>query len=153
MTQKATDPTKRLGVFKRFADVPEEYRLETYRDAYRDTDPWGEFLIQVFLPKHNTYRSKQQARLAGRKWDTLMDDRGRHPALARPSDVDEWCSGLLNQVNEQTAHKTYWSKLEQFYRWLLWHSDHPHTYNPFLMAAANHEAAGEVWNQKMGASH
>lgn len=49
----------------------------------------------------------------------------------------------------QTVYKTHWAKLEHFYEWLRWHTDHPHVYNPLLMAAANREAAGTVWKTKM----
>ena len=149
MGSKATDPTKRLGVYKRFNDVPPEHRLESYHKQYEDQDIWGKFLIEVLFPKHNSYRTQQQARLAGRRWRTVMSDQGRHHALARPVDVELWCTRLLEEVNLQTAYKTYWSKLERFYNWLLWHTDHPHRYNPMLMAAAEHESASEVWQTKM----
>jgi hypothetical protein len=39
--------------------------------------------------------------------------------------------------------------LEEFYSWLQWHTDHPHTHHPVLMAAADHETAGEIWSVKM----
>ncbi|QLD86188.1 hypothetical protein HWV23_10800 [Natronomonas halophila] len=149
MSQKTTDPDGRLGVYKQFSDVPERHRLESYHDQYQGRDLWGEFLIEVYFPQHNAYQTQQEARRTGRKWRRVMDERGRHHALARPADVEYLCRELLENVTPLTAYKTYWGKLERFYDWLLWHTEHPHLYNPLLMAANEHEAAGEIWETKM----
>jgi len=144
------DPSKRLGIYKRFEDIPAEHRLESYRDQYRGRDTWGEFLTQVFLPQHNTYQTQQEARRLTRKWRTVVSEAGRHHALARPRDLERWWTTALEEVNPSTAYRTYWTKLERFYDWLLWHPNHPHRYNPLLMAAANYDSAGTIWTAKVG---
>ncbi|WP_254820860.1 hypothetical protein [Haloglomus halophilum] len=138
-----------MGVFKRLEDVPEADRLSNYAERYADSDPWSEFLVTELLPTHNSYQFKQTARLAARRWKAHVQDRGRHHALATPTDVETWCTELLVEVEPQTVYKSYWTKIERFYEWLRWHTDHPHAYNPVLMAAANKEAAGTVWETKM----
>lgn len=138
-----------MGVFKQLEDVPESYRLSSYADRYTDSDPWSEFLVIELLPGHNSYQFKQTTRRAARSWKDHVQGRGRHHALATPTDVETWCAELLEEVEVQTVYKSYWTKFERFYEWLRWHTDHPHVYNPFLMAAANKEAASTVWETKM----
>lgn len=138
-----------MGVYKQLEAVPTEHRLSNYSDRYDGWDVWSEYLVTELLPTHNSYRVKQTARLAARRWKEHMCERGRHHALATPADVETWCFSLLESVTVQTAYKTYWTKFERFYEWLRWHTDHSHLYNPFLMAAAHREAAGRIWNVKM----
>lgn len=151
MAPKSNDPTDRIGVYKRFDEVPERHRLESYRDRYEGRDLWGEFLIEEFFPKHNAYQTQQETRRTGRQWREVMEECGRHHALARPADVEQFCSRILGNVTSMTAYKTYWGKLERFYDWLVWGTAHPHLYNPLLMAANEHDAAGEIWAAKVGA--
>ncbi|WP_246986859.1 hypothetical protein [Halorientalis marina] len=146
---QSPDPNDRIGVFKQLEDVPAAVRLEQYETEYEGNDVWGTFLVTELFPSHNSYRTKQTGRLAGRRWKDHIENRERHHALARPVDVETWCERLLSDVNTRTAYKTYWSKLERFYTWLLWHTEHPHLYHPVLMAAAQFEHAGEVWTTKI----
>ena len=43
---KPTDPARRMGVYKRFTDVPSHRRLEEFEHDYegRETDAWDEFI-------------------------------------------------------------------------------------------------------------
>lgn len=147
------DPIDRLGPYKSLGDVPPCHRLSAYADRYRGHDTWGEFVVREFFPDNNSYRSKQRARLAGRRWKEHMAGTNRHHALARPTDVETWCASLLEEVTVRTAYQSYWSLVEQFYDWLRWRTDHPHPYNPVLMAAAEYEHANRVWTMKMDARY
>ena len=87
-------------------------------------------------------------------YDDNRDKMGRGelletPNVIAPADVELFCSRVLDEVEPLTAYKSYWGKLEQFYEWLCWHTDHPHRYNPVLMAANEHERAGEIWQAKI----
>jgi hypothetical protein len=66
-----------------------------------------------------------------------------------PADVEAWCAALLDDCSERRAFD-YWLRVNRFYDWLLWHPDHPHVYNPVLMAAASGGAAAAVWAYKRG---
>ena len=148
-SRKATNPAKRIGVYKRLGDVPNEHRLERYADTYEDVDVWKEYLNTYLFERYSSERFQQDARLAGRRWRAHMADRGRHHALATPEDVEEWCDRLISTLTLKTAYNTYWVKLERFYTWLQYHTGHPHCYHPVLMAAAAYPAAGEIWNEKI----
>lgn len=145
----STDPRDRLGAFKSLDQVPDQHRLRAYRDTYRDRDVWQEFLTNHLFETHHSDRFKEDARRAGRYWKDHMADRVRHHALATPDDVETWMETLLDGRTLGTAYNGYWVRIERFYDWLVWHTDHPHLYNPVLMAAAKGGAASTVWEEKM----
>lgn len=145
----STDPIDRMGVYKRLSEVPSHYRLDQHANTYAGRDVWEEYLSSYLFKRHNSERFKEDARRAGQYWREHVKGRGRHHALATPVDVETWCAGLLGRMGHKTAYNSYWVKLERFYRWLLTHTDHPHVYSPFLMAAADGGAAGEVWEEKI----
>ena len=107
MSPISDDPSKRLGIYKQFEDIPAEHRLEAYRDQYRGRDTWGEFLTQVFLPQHNSYQTQQEARRLTHKWQTVVSEAGRHHTLARPRDLERWLTTALKEVNPSTAYRAY----------------------------------------------
>jgi len=138
-----------MGVYKRLEDVPTERRFEQFHDEYEGEDTYETFLTEYLFEKYNSDRTKEKYRLAGRRWKDHVEKRGRHHALAHPVDVDSWMADLLDQVSLNTAYNVYWVKIERFYRWLQNHPDHPHLYHPVLMAAANFEHPGTVWEEKI----
>ena len=149
---KATDPEGRMGVYKRLADVPDRYRLHHHADAYEGLEVWAEFMsYEREEYGYDSYRYEQNSATCEHRWKEHMADRGRHHALAQPADVETFMSGLLDRMKVETAYQTYWSRLEAFYDWLQWHTEHPHHYHPVLMAAAESEyAALLVWEEKIG---
>jgi hypothetical protein len=142
-------PVDRLGVYKRYEEVPERYRLHQYAGEYRDRDVWQEFVEAELLAEERTDRYEQDVRRAGESWQQHLDSRGRHPALATPADVETWCESLLEERNAETVYLNYWVKIQQFYDWLLYHPAHPHVYNPVVMAAVTGECASRVWTEKV----
>lgn len=147
--QKPRAPSERLGVYKHLDDVPAHYRLQTYRDRYGGVDVLERFLTEHLFERYSSDRFVEDARRAARRWKTHMASQGRHHALATPADVEAWCGDLVDQYVLRTAYNSYWVRIERFYRWLRWHTDHPHVYNPMLMAAAEYPAAGSIWDEKI----
>jgi hypothetical protein len=142
-------PKDRLGVYKRLEEVPSRYRLNQHAAAYRDKDVWETFLEDHLFPQYSSDRYRQDTCRAGQLWKEHMADRGRHHALATPADVDQWCKSLLDRRNVRTVYNHYWVRLERFYSWLLARTDHPHVYQPFLMAAVEYDTAGRIWDAKV----
>lgn len=146
---QSRNPRDRMGVYKRLADVPPEYRLESYSDRYENESTYEQFLEQHFFDRFDSERTVEKAKLAGRRWRNHMNAAGRHHALARPSDVEAWMENLLDRVSMNTAYNIYWVKISKFYTWLQRRVDHPHLYHPFFMAAAEYPVAGRVWAKKI----
>ena len=145
---KSTNPADRMGVYKCLNDVPDRYRLHHHATAYEGRDVWQEFCEKYEYEQAGEWdRYEEFVDRAGRKWQTHMTDRGRHHALAIPADVEAWTAILLNEYSLRYAYDN-WIRVERFYGWLQWHSEHPHVYHPFLMAAADGGAAGQVWQKK-----
>jgi hypothetical protein len=138
-----------MGVYKRLDEVPDHRRLQRHAEAYADRDVWATFLSEYLFERFDSDRFKEDARRAGRYWKEHMAERGRHHALARPADVETWMADLTDRLKLKTAYNQYWVRLERFYWWLQRHTDHPHSYQPVLMAAAEGGAAGDVWTEKL----
>ncbi|EMA43158.1 hypothetical protein [Halococcus saccharolyticus] len=138
-----------MGVYKTLDEVPDRYRFYQHAAAYDGRDVWDEYLETHLWERGSSDKFKKDTRLVERRWKAHMDDRGRHHALATPEDVNAWFESLLDQLALWSAYTPYWVRIEDFYRWLQWHTDHPHTYHPVLMAAAEYDAASKVWAEKI----
>lgn len=139
-------PTDRLGVFKELSDVPNARRFYQYSAAYDGQDTWAEYREQFDLSD----RMSEEWERFSRRWKEHTEERGRHHALARPEDVETWSEWMLAQFSVDRAYQ-HWNVIEGFYDWLKTHTEHPHAYNPFHMAArVEGSSAREIWNHKMG---
>lgn len=148
-TSVSTNPAERLGVYKSLADVPDRYRLRTHSSAYEGRDVWHEFLTEYLFERFNSERFKDDARRAGRYWKEHMEQRERHHALATPTDVEMWIADLFADRKVKTVYNEYWVRIERFYWWLQWHTEHPHVYNPVLIAAVEGTTSQTVWDEKI----
>ena len=150
MARMTTDPGERAGVYKHLDDVPDRYRLYHHATAYDGRDVWEEYLTDYFFENFGTEYTRKYTRRAGTDWKEFMNDRGRHHALAMPQDVEAWCTALLDRMQIPSLYRNYWTKLERFFTWLHSHTEHPHVYHPFRMAAAEYPNAASVWEEKIG---
>lgn len=152
MKDLSTNPEDRLGIYKRLEEVPDHHRLRQYAEEYVGRDIWAEYVTETDLfGRYDSDRYEQATSRAVTGWKAHVEARGRHHALATPEDVDSWCSTLLESRNQTTVYNLYWTRIADLYDWLRWHTKHPHTYDPFLMAAHEYveSAAGCVWEAKI----
>ena len=154
------DPDARLGVFKRFEDVPEDYHLANFAGTYRDRDPfeeWAESTGQLDYAK----RKVDNLRRTWRFWCEHMDEQDRHPVCPDPSHVEAFFQRLLdgefgrNSWSESrtplTVYLEYYTTLNEFFQWLVYRTDHDHVFNPVAMAMATFRdgASGAVWDARV----
>lgn len=144
---KSEDPHRRIGVYKALEQVPEHAQLSRYTRSYLGRDVWSEYYQAELSDAAETV--EYEASLVEESWKEHMDQRDRHYALARPTDVELWFSRLSDQMQHKRAYNPYWVRLEEFYDYLMWHPDHPHSYHPPRMAAGRDGAANEVWQFKI----
>ena len=127
------------------SNVPQSRRFYQYTSAYEGQDTWADYRAKHDLSDR---MSEEWERFA-RRWKDHMDERGRHHALARPDDVEAWSTWMLNSFSVDRAYQ-HWNVIEGFYDWLKWHTEHPHAYNPFHMAAVESESnTRKIWSRKM----
>lgn len=146
--RKSTDPMDRMGVYKQLSDVPNRYRLHQFATMYENRDIWEEYLTEHRLADNPNQWKIDMSRRIGRRWTEFISEQECHHALATPDDVEKWSQILLDDLAIRTA-LDYWAGVERFYRWLQWHTDHPHVYHPFLMAAADGGMSNRIWMEKM----
>jgi hypothetical protein len=146
---KSLDPSDRMGIYKTLSEVPARYRLHHHADAYAGRDVWQEFCEEYEYAKGDHERYKEEVNRAGDCWREFMDDRGRHHALTTPDYAEGWLVDLRREGSTSLRRlHDYWLRVNRFYNWLKWHTEHPHVYNPLLMAAADGGLTGEVWEWK-----
>lgn len=143
---KSLDPADRLGVYKTMNEVPDRYRLHHHADAYEGRDVWAEFCEEYEYEQGSHARYEEEVDRVGDHWKAHMGGR-RHHALATPADVEAWSADLLADKSERRSHD-YWLRVNRFYDWLKWNTEHPHRYNPVLMAAVEGEEARRIWQYK-----
>lgn len=138
----------RMGAFKRLEDVPNHLRFEQFADAYEDRDVWTEFCEEYEYHHGSSENFRRDVDRGGSHWLDHMAERAHHHALATPEDVEAWCVLLVEEKTLRTAFN-YWVRIKRFYDWLQWHVEHPHVYDPVLMAAANGGAAERIWQEQL----
>lgn len=146
-SRKGIQPEQYAGAFQQYEDIPDRYRLETYSQQYSGDDTWQQYRDGVFLPEHDySNHAQKTARTAGNSWLDHMSEQGRHHALATPSDVDDWTQNLLNgERTRRHCYEHYFVRILQFYEHLKTSYQHPHLYNPLLLAAIEYEATRHLW--------
>ena len=147
----STDPLDRMGVYKQLSEVPQRYRLTQYEATYQSRDVWSEWVVERDIEENGlSDYLKDRLPIVARSWEEHMNTRDRHHALSTPKDVETWIVNFVDgSWKMRTVYENYWVHLERFYRWLRFHTDHPHVYDPVLMAAANHPASKQVWEFKI----
>jgi len=139
------DVVDRLGIFKTIDDVPQEYRFHRHGRLLEGRDAYAAWEAENIDAE---WALKESGRVE-RRWKSHMAARGRHHALATPADVEAFLADLADEVQLERVYKPYWLYLKRFYRWMVWHTDYPHRYNPVLMACVEHPTSKTVWNYVM----
>ena len=150
MTQiRGKTPEEYAGALQHVEEIPHRYRLETYGPQYQDENVWEQYVQDIALEEHDSERMRRTWRLAGESWLTYMEGCERHHALARPSDTNRWCENLLDDKARRTAYDYYFLRVYEFYNHLKFSSQHPHLYNPLLLAAVRYDAARHIWMHRV----
>lgn len=133
------NPTIRAGIYKSLDQIPDHHRLRVYAQEFSERDIWGEYMTIYGSPERETTKKNHQyLEKVEARWKAFMESRGRHHALCTPADANGYATHLREEccVSPVTA-TNYWIYIERFYRWLFHHTEYPHRYHPFVMAAAN----------------
>lgn len=148
---RAKTPEGQMGLYKRFEDVPTRHQLEWFSDEFVGVDVWEQFNESPDMGRflHGSSAELLRAReTAISEWRDQVESTGRHPALARPSDVVGFVESSLEHRGKKVTYNPYFNTLENWYQWMVIRVDFPHTYNPFRMAAVEDETVREIWMQR-----
>lgn len=148
------DPAVRAGLYKQFSDVPAHHRLQNHASRFEGRDVWDEYIVAADIlsdnPSDNHRRWIERSEY---RWKSYTDQRNTHHALCTPSDAADFAEHLLEEYELcQLLAARYWGEIERFYRWMFNHTEFPHRYNPFVMAAIADDTASELWHAIMDRS-
>lgn len=143
----SSDPRRRIGVYKTLEQVPDHSRLSNSAKSFEGRDVWAEYIAHELPDPARTVQYETE--LVEESWKDHMQQRGRHPALARPDDVESWFADLIERMQTKRAYNPYWVRLEEFYTYLQWHTEYPHAYHPPRMAAGQGGVTREIWDYKI----
>lgn len=129
------DPARYLGVYETIEDMPEMYHPNTYESVFADRDVIGEYIEGPIAEREMTDARRTHKQNTLRKWEGFMDDRGRHPALALPQDVEAWLSQWAEDRAESSVQRYYFDPIHLMYTWMFESHEFPHVYHPVRMAA------------------
>jgi hypothetical protein len=138
-----------LGAFKRVEDVPDRYYLPHFASDVDAEDAWNEFDSEVL--EGLTYHTRRYVYgKAWREWKSFCDSHNVHPALSNPQDIEAHLSeqrGFMNKL--KSAHDSRFRPLFRWFRWMQFHTDYPHRYNPVVMAALLGGATADIWQTRL----
>lgn len=146
---RGSTPEEYAGAIQHFDEIPERYRLDTYAGQYRGENTWERYVDEVLLEEKDSEQVRQTIRLGGGSWLEHMAERPRHHALASPEDVNAWCEKLLDERSRHTSYEYYFVRIYHFYDYLKQSCEHPHLYNPLLLAAIDYDAPRHVWMHRI----
>jgi integrase len=141
------EPSIRAGLYRCIDNVPEHYRFRNYSSRFQGQDTWAKYLKEenICRDDHSQGYLDEIDRRESR-WKKFCTGRVEHHALCTPSHAEEYAVHLFNEYDlEPTTASTYWATIERFYRWMFYHTEYPHRYNPFVMAAVQDEQCEELW--------
>lgn len=127
-------------------DLPDDMRLGRYESEYADVDVWAHYFDSQFVNEGFSEVYLQDLSRMSESWKQFCQTKGCHHGFASPKVVDGWCADLLQNMSKESARNNYLTRLNNFYRYLMWHVDYPHCYNPVQFAVRDHQSAHSVWD-------
>ena len=145
------DPVYRAGVYVSIDDVPEHHRLRNYENRFEGRDCWSEYIQANNLIKESHSRGyKLEMNRHEKRWRKFVRGRGGHHALCTPQDAVDYATHLFEDHGLSMATVVeYWCGVERFYRWMFHHTEYPHRYHPFVMAAVRDDTSHAIWMEQM----
>lgn len=138
-----------LGVFKRVEDVPDRYYLPNFETEIDAEECWDAFDAEE-LEGLSFHQRRYVYGKAWREWSVYCDAHDVNPALANPQDIEAHLAEQRAQVNKlKTVHDARFRPLLRWYRWMLFHTDYPHRYNPVVMAVLLGDSTHDVWQTRL----
>ena len=133
------------SAYSSFCDVPDELKLYNYQEQFVGEDVWRDYLESQYPEGMSDDRRKDIYRVES-AWKRFCNENNCHHALPSPSLFDKWGSSLLNRMQPQSAKRNYFTVIYRFLRFLMWHIDYPHCYNPLLFAVEEYDTVQRIWN-------
>lgn len=139
-----------LGVYKRVEDVADMFHLSNFKTDVDADAAWEAFCDDKLANSTNHTRETVYGGAYSR-WCEYCDRHGVHPALADPADIEGWLTYEVDAHNStmKAAHDLQFRPIFRWYRWLAFHADYPHRYQPTIMAVLLGGVTSDIWQTRM----
>lgn len=139
-----------LGVYKRIEDVPDRYYLMNFETDVDADAAWEAFCDDKLANITNQTREKVYGG-AYRRWCEYCDRHDVHPALADPADIEGWLAYEVESHSStmKAAHDLQFRPIFRWYRWMTFHTEYPHRYQPTIMAVLLGGVTFDIWQTRM----
>ncbi len=142
-------PQEHAGrIFRDFSTITPEYRLEYHAGRYTDDAVWDEYVAHKAAQRGGVAAETRRKRygIARERLAEVCAERGRHYAVARPADVEAFFESEAH-LSDHVFRDRRFMPVYGFFEYLRYHTDHPHEYNPVLLAAFDADShARRGWN-------
>lgn len=127
------NPYSLLSVYRKEVDVPEEYLLPNRAASIYDADKlWREHADWMKLGDG----TRRHYTTAWNAWSEYCGEKGRHPAFPYVDDVESFL-GTKTDCSPNHQYSSYFMPLYRWFKYLMWHAETPHRYNPVVLAVCN----------------
>jgi len=138
------------SAYESFNDVPDDMKLRSFETEFDGLDVIHKYVSLYYNSERRHERTIRKVKKAMSEWEQNCVEQGRDPILASPETVDVWCQKLLQDLKPMSIKCNYLSFVNRLYRYLMWHVDYPHCYNPVQFAVREYSASKTVWNVEVG---
>jgi len=137
------------SAYSSFDQIPDSDKLHNYEQQFKQEDVWKVYLSEQYDLESISNETFRDLKRTGTRWKNVCDGKCHH-ACASPKIINGWSAQLINKMKNKSANKNYLRRLNKFYRFLMWHADYPHSYNPVQFAVENHQETREIWSETYG---
>jgi hypothetical protein len=130
--------------YSSFDQIPDSKKLHNYERQFQGNNTWEVFLSEQYNLNKLNNETVQHLEKAGTQWKSACDGKCHH-ACASPRSIDEWSINLVEEISLTHAYKYYLLYINKFYRFLMWHIDYPHSYNPVQFAVSKYQETEKIW--------
>lgn len=138
-----------LGIYKAVEDVPARYYLPNFASEMDGDEEWERFDAEEL--EGMSYHSRMYVYgTAYRRWRDYCKENGVHPALADPQDIEgHLAEQMETDLKLKSVHDSRFRPLYRWYRWMTFHTEYPHRYNPVVMAVLLGGATYTIWETRL----
>lgn len=127
------NPFTLLGVYKTETEIPEDHLLPNLASKNRNAESlWWDHANWMEL----TESTKRHYTTAWNAWSNFCLDRGRHPAFPYVDDIEMFLSTKTDR-SPNHQYNSYFRPLYRWFKYLMWHAETCHRYNPVVLAVCN----------------
>lgn len=135
--------------YSSFEEIPDSKKLHNYEQQFQQKNIWTNYISEQYILEDLSEGTMEDLERTDKRWKDACGSECHH-ACASPRIINEWSTHLIEEMSRASAKQNYISRINRFYRFLMWHVDYPHTYNPVQFAVKEYQETRAIWNEPWG---